>query len=255
MRTLAFTADIDRDVNVQVPGRMAAGSLDRGSGDAPRFSSSERGLGVLLGVLDEVGVRATLFFEGRTAETVDCSRASGHCIGFHGYDHEDLTLLHGSVLEETVRNGFLAVSDRVGRPTCFRAPYMSADRSVLDAVIEATGVRDDSSFYTRVGGTGSNYSIGGMTEHPVNKTRDARGKIIAAYLWPMHEGKRSPQDYIDMAASMDGQLVLADHSWHMAESRDLGITGPEYEARQADGLRTVLTGILDLGYRPVVIGR
>lgn len=255
MRTLAFTADIDRDVNVQVPGRIAAGSLDRGSGDAPRFSSSERGLGILLDVLDDIGLRATLFFEGRTAETIDCRRAAGHCIGFHGYDHEDLTLLHGSALEDAISSGFLAVSDSVGRPTCFRAPYMSADRAVLDAVLDATGVRDDSSFYTKVGGAGSNYSIGGMTEHPVNKARDSRGKIIAAYLWPMHEGKRTPRDYIDMAAGMDGQLVLADHSWHMAESRDAGTTGYGYEGDQAEALKEVLAGILDLGYRPVVIGR
>ncbi len=255
MRTLVFTADIDRDVNVQIPGRIAAGSLDRGHGDAPRFESTGRGLGILLDVLDEIGMRASLFFEGRTAEVADCARAAGHCIGFHGYDHEDLTLLSGHELEDTVTKGFLAVADRVGRPTCFRAPYMSADREVLESVARSTGVRDDSSFYTEVGAVGRNYRMHGMTEHPVNKGRDPYGMVIAAYLWPMHEGRRSPQDYIDMAAATDGQLVLADHSWHLVESRAAGMSGPEYEAQQAENLRTVLTGILDLGFSPATVGR
>lgn len=255
MRALAFTADVDRDVNIRVPGRLAAGSMDRGSGDAPRFSSSERGLGMLLDVLDEVGIRGTLFIEGRTAETIDCARAAGHCIGFHGYDHEDLTLLHGGSLDEAIGRGYAAVYDAVGRPTCFRAPYMSADQGILDSVHRMTGIRDDSSFYTKVGAPGSTYSIGSMTEHPVNKSRDSAGRIIAAYLWPLHEGRRTVADYVAMAASTEGTLVLADHSWHMAESRDEGISGADYERRQADAVRDILTGIMDLGFSTTVIGR
>ncbi len=37
-KTFLFTVDLDRDVNFPVPGQAAAGSLDRGSGTAPRFS-------------------------------------------------------------------------------------------------------------------------------------------------------------------------------------------------------------------------
>ncbi len=51
-RTFRFTVDLDRDANFPIPGQAAAGSLDRGSGAAPRFSSAERGLSILLDVLD-----------------------------------------------------------------------------------------------------------------------------------------------------------------------------------------------------------
>ena len=88
---LYFTVDADRDVNIPIPGSVAAGSIDRGSGTGPRFSSSERGMRILAELLDGLGVRGTFFMEGRTAEVTDCSFLAGHCIGLHGYDHEDLT--------------------------------------------------------------------------------------------------------------------------------------------------------------------
>lgn len=252
MKGFFFTVDVDRDVNMQIPGEDAAGSLDRGSGTSPRFSSSERGLGLLLDVLDEVGMKATFFFEGRTAEVADCARASGHCIGIHGYDHEDLTLLSDERLDEVVSASFDAVSDNVGTPVCSRAPYMNADGRVLGA-FRSAGLFRDSSVYTPVGDSVEPFYIDGTIELPVPKAKDARGKTIAAYLWPMHEGKRIPEDYIAMAASMDGQMVLADHSWHMAETREGGIMGPEQERRTAEQVRTVLEGIIDAGYEPRVL--
>ncbi len=249
MRRLYFTADIDRDVNVQIPGETAAGSLDRGSGTAPRFSSSERGLGSLLEVLDSVGIRGTLFYEGRTAEEIDCSMASGHCTGIHGYDHEDLTSLSDIGLADVLDRAHAAISDNVGRPSCSRAPYMTADDRVLQAFSEL-GIRTDSSFYTDVGGTTGPYRIGDVTEFPVPKARDAEGKVIAAYLWPMHEGRRGPDDYIDMARGIDGPLVLCDHSWHLVETRDGGPMSREDIARTREDMVRVLEGILDLGFVP-----
>ena len=71
-RKLYFTVDADRDVNIPIPGSVAAGSIDRGSGTGPRFSSSERGMSVLVDLLDDIGVRGTFFLEGRTAEMADC---------------------------------------------------------------------------------------------------------------------------------------------------------------------------------------
>lgn len=254
MRRFYFTVDVDRDVNVQVPGGSAAGSLDRGAGTAPRFSSSDRGLGIVLDILDEAGIRGTLFFEGRTAEVLDCARAEGHRIGIHGYDHEDLTQLADGCLDDVVRSSFEAVSDNVGGPTCSRAPYMSADRRVL-AAFERVGIRADSSFYTDVGGPTAEYSIGTIREYPVPKARDPGGRTIAAYLWPMHEGKRDPADYMDMAAGMDGPLVLADHSWHFVESRAQGMMSEDRIRENARDTLDIIQGILDLGYEPCVIGR
>ena len=200
-RKLYFTVDADRDANIPIPGRVAAGSIDRGSGTGPRFSSSERGMSVLAELLDDIGIRGTFFMEGRTAEVTGCSVLSGHCIGLHGYDHEDLLGRETGIVpdvEDVLRRGYDAVSDVLSRPTCFRAPYMAADDRVLETV-RSLGIRADSSFYTDVGGPTDPYELQGMTEFPVPKARDAGGKVIAAYLWPMHEGRRVPEDYIRMA--------------------------------------------------------
>ena len=254
-RKLYFTVDADRDANIPIPGVSAAGSIDRGSGTGPRFTSSERGMSVLADLLDDLGVRGTFFMEGRTAEVTECSVLSGHCIGLHGYDHEDLLGTETGVVpdvREVLRRGYDAVSDALSRPTCFRAPYMTADRAVLEAVRDL-GITADSSFYTSVGGPTDPYELHGMTEYPVPKARDSRGKTIAAYLWPMHEGRRMPEDYVRMAEGMS-TLVLATHTWHMVETRDGGVMGSGWVRENAERVRDVIAGILDLGFEPSVIG-
>ena len=257
-RRFYFSVDLDRDVNVPVPGRAAAGSLDRGSGDSPRWASAERGLAILLDVLDDLGMKATFFVEGRTAETIGCSAISGHAVGFHGYDHEDLSgeatgvCFSSEEIESILRKGFYAVLDNVSRPVCFRAPYMVFDKAVLE-MLPSLGVRADSSEY-RFGGC-EPYDTGlGVVGYPVPKSKDSRGKTIAAYLWPMHEGKRVPADYVGMAAGM-GDFALATHSWHMCERRDGGIMDASEERSNAARVREVLAGILDLGLVPETIGR
>ena len=256
-RRFAFTVDLDRDVNLPLKGEAAAGSLDRGLGTGPRFSSSEKGLGILLDLLDEIGIKATVFVEGRTAETIDCSCLSGHCIGLHGYDHEDLLAQDTGVpvdQKAVLTRGFEAVSDRISEPVCFRAPYMRADEDTM-SVISSLGIRHDSSVYRRMDeGYGTYQTHCGIVEHPVPKSRDSSGKVIAAYLWPMHEGKRSPEDYIRMAASAEsGEFVLATHTWHMAESREDGPMSEERIVTNADNVRRVIGGILDEGFRPSTI--
>jgi len=258
MRRLIFTVDLDRDANLAIPGSIAAGSMDRGGGTAPRFSSAERGLSVLLDILDELGMRATFFVEGRTAEAMDCSCLQGHCIGLHGYDHEDLTgestgvPMTPSAVSEALAKGFAAVSDSVSRPVCFRAPYMACDDAVLEAV-SGLGILHDSSFYSD--GPKEPYGTSyGITEHPVPKGKDAEGKTIAAYLWPMHEGRRPPSDYIRFADTAEGDFVLADHTWHMVEAR-CGIMDAGKASENAAKTADVLRGILDLGFKPEVLLR
>lgn len=253
-RKLYFTVDVDRDCNIPLPGSSAAGSIDRGDGTQPRFSSSETGLPIIADLLDDLGIKGTFFLEGRTAELTDCGCVSGHCIGLHGYDHEDLTGKETGVIPdiaEVLRMGFDAVSDSVSAPTCFRAPYMTADDSVMSAVM-GLGIRADSSVYTGIGGPTAPYRRNGMTVYPVPKAKDSNGKTIAAYLWPMHEGRRIPDDYIGMAEHLD-HLVLATHSWHMVESRSDGPMSDRRASENADDVRRVLEGILDLGFEADVI--
>ncbi len=259
-RRLIFTVDLDRDVNLPLKGRREAGSIDRGEGDSPRFSSSERGLRLLMDLMDDIGMKATFFVEGRTAESIDCSCISGHGIGLHGYDHEDLTgestgvQLSEEDIMHVLDRGMSAVSDRISRPTCFRAPYMSANDSVLRCVLR-TGIHIDSSTYGTVPhGIGVSEPIPGMREFPVPKGRDEHGRTIAAYLWPMHENKRIPSDYIGLSSQVeDGPFVLATHTWHIVESRKTGPMGPEEIRSNLDNLRSVLTGIIDSGFEPSVM--
>lgn len=248
-RRLLFTVDLDRDVNMQVDGLDAAGSIDRGQGTSPRFSSSERGLELLLEMLDDIGMRATFFVEGRTSEMFDCSGVKGHCVGFHGYDHEDLTRVRD--VHGVMERGYQAVSDNVSRPVCFRAPYMTADDRVMSE-LRALGIGHDSSVYAdpRV----QPYDVSGIVEHPVAKGKDGNGRTMAAYLWPMHESRRPPEDYIWFAKTQcDGDLVIATHTWHMVESRDAGLMDDKRIEENLRDVREVLTGIADEGFTPSVI--
>lgn len=251
-RRLVFTVDLDRDVNLPLEGRVAAGSIDRGEGTSPRFSSAQRGLDLLLDLFDEVGVRATFFTEGRTAEVLDCSGLSGHCIGLHGYDHEDLTGASTGIpvdVPAVLTRGYDAVRDNIARPVCFRAPYMVSDDAILSALADL-GIRHDSSVYRRPEEGLGPYTVEhGITEHPVPKSRDRSGRTIAAYLWPMHEGRRPPSDYIHMAEDLDvPEMVLATHTWHLVESRDGGPMSDDRVAENLAHVREVLVGIMDLGY-------
>ena len=93
-----------------------------------------------------------------------------------------------------------------------------------------------------------------MTEYPVPKMKDAAGRTIAAYLWPMHEGKRVPSDYVSMAEGLS-HLVLATHTWHMVETRERGVMDDAWVSENSDRVRQVLEGILDLGFEPCAVGR
>ncbi len=121
-------------------------------------------------------------------------------------------------------------------------------------VLKSLGIAADSSEYA-YGACSPYIKEGGIAEYPVPKSRDASGKVIAAYLWPMHEGKRPPEDYVRMAESAGGYMMLADHSWHMCERREGGLMDTETERKNARGVRAVLEGILDLGFSPEVLVR
>ena len=250
-RRLIFTVDVDRDVNIEIDGSQAAGSMDRGQGTAPRFESAEKGLEIILDLLNKYGIKATFFVEGHTAEVLDCSAMADHCIGFHGYDHEDLTKLGSDELKVVMDKGYAAVKDNLKAPTCFRAPFMKISDQVYGE-LNRLGIRHDSSVYADPGK--APYEIAGVTEHPVAKGKDVRGSPIAAYLWPMHEGMREPSDYLSLARSItDGDLVLGTHSWHMVESRDKGImTWAEMEHNKKS-VEQVIKLIIDEGFEPAVI--
>lgn len=256
MRALCFTVDLDRDVNIQIEGRSAAGSMDRGKGPGPRFGSTEKGLSVLADLLGEIGMRATFFAEASALRKVDAGMLSGHEVGIHGVDHEDITSVKGADRKrEIIGEASAAVRDATGkRPESFRAPYMRIDKETMGLLPEF-GIRADSSMYAGISKTMMPEKIAeGIWEMPVPEGTDPHGKKISAYLWPMHESKRVPEDYLRLASQMDeGTFVLATHTWHMVESRERGIMSAPEAERNRDNVRTVLEGLTDAGFIPMTV--
>ena len=261
MRQLCFTIDLDRDVNDAVVGSSAAVSLDRGSGNAPRFTSSEKGTLVLLDLLDDLGIQATFFAEARTLQETQIGRSiSKYEVAMHGYDHEDLTgskskviLAHGE-LRSIVERSVQVIRDEVGcSPTGFRSPYMDPNEELLDFLHEY-GVTYDSSRYAYVSDVVKPYPSGNMmlTEVPALKGTSANGKTITSYLWPMHEGKRSAGDFIALCETVkEGICMIATHTWHMVERRSGGLMSQEDVSANYDATRDVLSSLIDSGFEAV----
>ena len=263
MRCVVFTVDVDRDVNVANQGRYDSASTVRGEETSSfRTESSARGLSILGGLLDDLGVRGTFFLEGDTlraiAKKVDVrGLLSKHEAGCHGVCHEDITgestgiCLTGPEIESVVSQSASIVRDIVGtNPKGFRAPYLHTNSETL-AILAREGFSYDSSKTTdiRQGRIGPYRLEEGLWELPVARGLDARGKQIVSYLWPMHEGKRRPDDYLDLALGVKkGCLVIATHSWHMVETYGGGLLDEDQVRDNLSHVRRVLEGVRDMGW-------
>ncbi len=263
MRYAVFTVDVDRDVNVAEHGRYDAASTVRGQETSSfRTESSARGLSMIAGLLGDLSIKATFFLEGDTlraiAKKADVRTIlSGHEVGCHGVCHEDITgestgiCLTGPEIESVVSESASIVEDIVGKkPTGFRAPYLHTNSETL-AILAKEGFKYDSSKTVDVkqGRVGPYRLEEGLWELPVARGLDARGKHVVSYLWPMHEGKRRPDDYLDMALGLkNGCLVIATHSWHMVETYGGGILDEQLVAENLSHVRRVLEGVREMGF-------
>lgn len=254
MRAVAFTVDVDRDVNLACQGDIC--SVSNG-GKHPRFDSSARGLELIAGLMKEIGIRGTFFWEGRTAEVLSekmdlKGMMHGHEVALHGYDHEDFAGKETGLpldLESTkaiLDKGTAALDRAFGKGVRgFRAPYQRVTDILLDELRVRNFIYDSSDTVELVDGKVRPYrNRNGLPEMPVSWSRDGRGKKIVSYLWPYHEGKRPIADYLDLVDGFqDGLLVIATHSWHPVESYCSGLrTDEDVEQGMAD-LRTLLEHI------------
>ena len=232
MRRAAITVDVDRDVNQACKGKMAAVSSPFQGSDEPRFSSSRKGLELIVATMNDLGVRGTFFMEATTAleinRTTDLAELlQGHEIACHAYDHEDLTGTDSGVkMDRTVIDDILERSisvldslfgeDRRG----FRAPYLHTSDDLMDSLREHGFLYDSSVVEEMRDGSIRPYvTRNGLPEVPIVSSRDQLGKKIVGYLWPLHEGKRQIADYLRMVDGFnDGLLVLSTHSWHPVEN-------------------------------------
>ncbi len=246
MRAVAFTVDVDRDVNLACQGEIC--SISNG-GKRPRFVSSAKGLEMISGLLEGMGVRGTFFWEGRTAEVLsegidlkDIMRH--HEVALHGYDHEDFAGKETGIpldLESTraiLDKGTAALDGAFGKGRRgFRAPYQRVTQVLLDELRDRDFLYDSSDTAEMEGGKVRTYRLpNGLPEAPVCWSRDHRNKKIVSYLWPYHEGKRPISDYAELVDGFhDGLLVIATHSWHPVESYCSGLrTGEEAEKGLAE---------------------
>src|SRR5262245_39562594 len=125
--------------------------MDDWSGFAPRI---ERGLGVLLDLLDEAGVQATFFVLGwqaeRTPEWVPRIAGRGHEIACHGHTHRFVYRLTPAAFRAELRRSIDVLQQQAGRRVIgYRAPYFSITGDslwALDILIEE-GIRYDSSIF------------------------------------------------------------------------------------------------------------
>jgi len=265
MRVAAFTVDVDRDVNLPAKDRMQALSkCHDGEREETRFDSSTRGLTLLVRLLDELGISATFFFEGDTLLHISKQAnarelLASHEVACHGVCHEDITgestgvPLTDHELEQMLDDGSKIVRDVFGvDPIGFRAPYQHIDGRALE-MLQRKGFSYDSSMTKAVDGEGDlrPWKIAGdLVEVPLAQGKDAHGKRIVSYLWPMHEGKRAPSDYIDMAHGMrSGTLVMATHSWHVVETYAGGLLPQGRVEHDLNALRQVLEGITAQGWK------
>lgn len=264
MRAVALTVDVDRDVNLACQGEIC--SISNG-GKHPRFDSSARGLEIIADLLDEMSIKGTFFWEGRTAEVLsermDLRSLMRHQeVALHGYDHEDFTGKEtGIPLDRESTKAILdkgtAVLDHIfgKRRRGFRAPYQRVTDILLDELRGSDFLYDSSDTVELSNGMVNAYRLpNGLPEAPVCWSRDGRGKKIVSYLWPYHEGKRPITDYLDLVDGFhEGLLVIATHSWHPVESYCSGLRSQEELERGAADLRALLEHIESSGCELVSI--
>jgi peptidoglycan/xylan/chitin deacetylase (PgdA/CDA1 family) len=208
----------------------------------------------IVDVLRKENVRATFFMEGRTAEVLAemmdlPSLLAGQEIAAHGYDHEDFAGKDtGIPLGKEQTEGAL---DKCGRALDgifgpgrrgFRAPYMRSTPELKMALAERQYLYESSDYMDlREGRIRPYLGADGMVQVPVAMGRDANGKKIFGYLWPLHEGKRPVEDYLQLLDSFeDGLLVLGTHSWHLVECFATGKLDGDACGRNEDDIRRII---------------
>jgi polysaccharide deacetylase family protein (PEP-CTERM system associated) len=130
----------------------------------------DTGLGVLLDLLDEAGVRATFFVLGWQAERrpdlVPRLVARGHEVASHGYSHRFVYRQTPVVFRRELRRSLEVLEQQSGRPVLgYRAPFFSITAEALWAldVLVEEGIRYDSSIFPTLN---YRYGIPGAGRYP-----------------------------------------------------------------------------------------
>lgn len=267
MREIAFTVDVDRDVNQACMGNACSMSKAIDGDSSPRFGSSAHGLETLMEVLVDCGVRGTFFWEGRTAEQLSSLLGlrylmEGHEVALHGYDHEDFSGKETGIplgreqVKKVLDDGTSVLDGIFGeRNRGFRAPYLHTSDLLMNELVERGCPYDSSETVCMKDGKVFPYRRpDGLLEAPVCWTIDRKGKRIVSYLWPYHEDKRPIDDYLNLIDDFqEGLLVIATHSWHLVECFESGPRPKERVEQGKRDLQTLLEHGSDTGAKFVTV--
>ncbi len=263
MPYVAFTVDLDRDYPVPVQGSLKATSFS--PENKPSFMCTIKGLGALVNLLEELGIKATFFIEARTIQHIKSKDETlidfivKNEIGCHGLDHEDLVGEYtGRPIPPSRRLALIKkateiISETVKlKPVGFRAPYLRVPPN-LGGILRSLGYIYDSSVCLETFKPPHPYLLGcRIFEVPLPLYPLESGKA-SLYTWALLEGKRKLDEFKKMLNTYlenddGGLLVISTHAWHLAyriSSRS------ELSTKQVKGnidmLREILTYVENIG--------
>jgi len=147
---LCITFDMDAEAAVL--------AVEEGYARRPSIMSHQQygpvsGVPRLLDVLRDVGVRASFFVPGFSAErhpgAVAAIVEAGHEVCHHGYLHRPPGLIDAGTERSELERGLEALERTAGtRPTIFRAPWWETSEATFDLLLEY-GFTCDSSLFDR----------------------------------------------------------------------------------------------------------
>jgi len=277
---IALSADVDADANRPLPGVPGAVSTapDASGRPAARFEACFEGLAAWTELIEQAALPATLFWEGRAVErllqadpALEARLAAQARFehGCHGYEHEDsagaetgLPLDLEQTLDALARAGSALAAAFGAPPRGFRAPYCRLTENLNDALVrlgydyDASLTREPSPSWRL-----TPYPLaGGVTELPLCRARDRRGRPMSGYLWQLLEGRRPVEDYIEMierlrSSCAGGLLHIAIHPWHLVVRADGRPMGPARRRRALEDVRRLLEAVRQAaGVRPCTAG-
>jgi peptidoglycan-N-acetylglucosamine deacetylase len=145
-------------VSFDMDAEAAVLAVDEAYASRPSIMSHQQygpvtGVPRLLGVLRDVGVRASFFVPGFSAErhpgTVAAIVEAGHEVCHHGYLHRPPGLIDAATERSELELGIKALERTAGvRPTIFRAPWWETSTATFGLLLEY-GFTCDSSLFDR----------------------------------------------------------------------------------------------------------
>jgi len=264
---VALTVDVDPDANRPAPGRTDA--VSAGVGDRVSLRACRQGLHEMAVLLDELHIPCTLFWEARSLRVL--ARTAPGLVrslvgnpayehGCHGLRHEDFSARDSGVpisearAQEILREATRTVEGETGRaPGGFRAPYCRLTPGLRRA-LAALGYSYDATLTRRVSKTWTlrpcrlRGTEGRVWESALPRALDRHGRPIAGYLWQLFEGRRRPDDHVELVARLapscrGGLFQLAVHPWHLVVSAQGEPLAGRAAGSAAADLRAVLCGI------------